>query len=60
MRTVLWGAGVAEEADRRLRRSATVLRRGVTKVTRKRTAGDIQEVFSYNETNFQTRGGGLA
>lgn len=52
--------GVAEKADRRLRRSARVLRGGVTKVTRKRTASDIQEeLFSYNETNFQTRGVGL-
>ena len=33
------------EADRRLRRSATLLRGGVSKVTRKRTASDIQAGF---------------
>ena len=55
------GGGVAEKADRRLRRSARVLRGGVTKVTRKRTASDIQEEFFFLQGNkFSNEGRGLS
>lgn len=51
MRTLLWSGG--GEADQR--HATRMLRRGVTKVTRKRTAGDIQAGFFLKQNIFKRR-----